>query len=103
LRSRSCAGESGSRPGATCAGVAGFFTGGSGWKARASITSGCNGFGGRRGCSGSLPRRRKRSRPPGDKRELLLAEYPHHVWAIDFQFVQTMDGRTLKFLNVIDA
>ena len=36
-----------------------------------------------------LPRRRKRS------------EYPHHVWAIDFQFDQTMDGRTLKFLNVV--
>ena len=33
---------------------------------------------------------------------LLRAEYPHHVWAIDFQFDQTMDGRTLKFLNVID-
>ena len=47
-------------------------------------------------------RRRKRSRPPGGKRELLRAEYPHHVWAIDFQFDQTMDGRTLKFLNVID-
>jgi putative transposase len=26
-----------------------------------------------------LPRRRKRSRPPGGKRELLRAEYPHHV------------------------
>ena len=49
-----------------------------------------------------LPRRRKRSRPPGGKRELLRAEYPHHVWAIDFHFDQTMDGRTLKFLNVID-
>jgi len=49
-----------------------------------------------------LPRRRKRSRPPGGKRELLRAEYPHHIWAIDFQFDQTMDGRTLKFLNVID-
>ena len=49
-----------------------------------------------------LPRRRKRSRPPEGNRELLQAEYPHHVWAIDFQFDQTMDGRTLKFLNVID-
>ena len=49
-----------------------------------------------------LSRRRKRSRPPSGKRELLRAEYPHHVWAIDFQFDQTMDGRTLKFLNVID-
>jgi transposase InsO family protein len=33
----------------------------------------------------------------------LRAEYPHHVWAIDFQFDQTMDGRTLKFLNVVDV
>jgi len=49
-----------------------------------------------------LPRQRKRSRPPGGSRELLRAEYPHHVWAIDFQFDQTMDGRRLKFLNVID-
>ena len=32
----------------------------------------------------------------------MRAEYPHHVWAIDFQFDQTMDGRTLKFLNVVD-
>jgi len=36
-------------------------------------------------------------------RELLRAEYPHHVSAIDFQFGQTMDGRALKFLNVIDG
>ena len=49
-----------------------------------------------------LPRKRKRARPTGGSRELLRAEYPHHVWAIDFQFDQTMDGRTLKFLNVID-
>jgi putative transposase len=49
-----------------------------------------------------LPRKRKRARPTDGSRELLRAEYPHHVWAIDFQFDQTMDGRTLKFLNVID-
>ena len=49
-----------------------------------------------------LPHRRKRSRPPGGKRELLRAEYPHHVWAIDFQFEQTMDVRVLKLLNLID-
>jgi transposase InsO family protein len=49
-----------------------------------------------------LPRKRKRFRPAGGGRELLRAEYPHHVWAIDFQFDQTMDGRMLKFLNVID-
>ena len=37
-----------------------------------------------------------------DEQKLLRAEYPHHVWAIDFHFDQTMDGRTLKFLNVIN-
>ena len=42
-----------------------------------------------------LPRRRKRSRPPGGKRELLRVEYPHQV----FHFDQTMDGRTLKFFT----
>ena len=49
-----------------------------------------------------LPRRRKRSRRTGGGRELLRSEYPHHIWAIDFQYDQTMDDRTLKFLNVID-
>jgi hypothetical protein len=70
--------------------------------AGASITSECNGYGVRKGCKAPLPRRRKRSRPTGGGRELLRSEYPHHVWAIDFQFDQTIDGRTLKFLNVID-
>jgi hypothetical protein len=31
----------------------------------------------------------------------LRAEYPHHAWANDFQFYQTMDGCTLKFLNLM--
>ena len=50
-----------------------------------------------------LPRKRKRARSTDGSRDVLRAEYPHHVWAIDFQFDQTMDGRTLKFLNVIDG
>jgi len=49
-----------------------------------------------------LPRRRKRSRPPDGSSGLLRAEYPHNVWAIDFQFDQTMDGRSLKFLTIVD-
>lgn len=48
------------------------------------------------------PHQRKRSRRSGGGRELFRSEYPHHVWAINFQFDQTMDGRMLKFLNVID-
>lgn len=32
----------------------------------------------------------------------LRASYPNHVWAIDFQFDQTRDGRVLKILNITD-
>jgi putative transposase len=49
-------------------------------------------------------RRRKRRRlgestvPAGR----LRAERPDHVWAFDFQFDQTADGRALKLLNIVD-
>jgi transposase InsO family protein len=32
----------------------------------------------------------------------LRAERPDHVWALDFQFDTTVDGRTLKLLHVVD-
>ena len=49
-------------------------------------------------------RRRKRQRlgtstTPADR---LTAEHPDHVWALDYQFDQTTDGRILKLLNVVD-
>jgi putative transposase len=50
------------------------------------------------------PRRRKRARlgtstcPP----ERLRANHRDHVWAMDFQFDQTADGRILKLLNIVD-
>jgi len=49
-------------------------------------------------------RRRKRQRlgastVPADR---LRAEAPDHVWALDFQFDQTADGRILKLLHVVD-
>ena len=49
-------------------------------------------------------RRRKRQRLgasscPADR---LAAEHPNHVWALDYQFDQTEDGRRLKLLNVVD-
>jgi putative transposase len=49
-------------------------------------------------------RRRKRQRlgvstTPADR---LAAEHPNHVWALDYQFDQTTDGRILKLLNVVD-
>jgi putative transposase len=48
--------------------------------------------------------RRKRQRLgtstcPADR---LAAEHPNHVWALDYQFDQTQDGRRLKLLNVVD-
>jgi putative transposase len=50
------------------------------------------------------PRRRKRQRlgdstVPADR---LRAEWPGHVWAIDFQFDQAFDGRAIKLLNIVD-
>jgi putative transposase len=49
-------------------------------------------------------RRRNRQRlgvatTPADR---LAAEHPGHVWALDYQFDQTTDGRMLKLLNVVD-
>jgi putative transposase len=49
-------------------------------------------------------RKRKRQRLgtstcPSDR---LRAEHPGHVWALDFQFDQTANGRILKLLNIID-
>jgi putative transposase len=32
----------------------------------------------------------------------LAAEHPNHGWALDDQFDQTLDGRILKLLNVVD-
>jgi putative transposase len=32
----------------------------------------------------------------------LAAEHPDHVWALDYQFDQTEDGRRSKLLNVVD-
>lgn len=44
-------------------------------------------------------RRLGTSTVPADR---LKAEYPNHVWALDFQHDATDDGRELKFLNVVD-
>jgi putative transposase len=49
-------------------------------------------------------RRRKRQRLGGSTcpADRLAAEHPNHVWALDYQFDQTVDGRILKLLNVVD-
>jgi putative transposase len=48
------------------------------------------------------PRKQKRARPADGSIRRHQAEHPHQVWAMDFQFDATADGRRLKFLNVID-
>ncbi len=48
------------------------------------------------------PRKQKRARPADRSVRRHQAEHPHQVWAMDFQFDTTADGRRLKFLNVID-
>jgi putative transposase len=49
-------------------------------------------------------RRRKRQRlgTSTTSAARLAAEHPDHVWALDYQFDQTTDGRILKLLNVVD-
>ncbi len=52
-----------------------------------------------------VPRRRRKRLRLGDSTvpaSRLRAERPNHVWAIDFQFDQTADGRVLKLLHVVD-
>ena len=47
-------------------------------------------------------RTRKRRRRHPDSKERLRAERPNQVWALDFQFDETTDGRRLKSLHVLD-
>jgi putative transposase len=51
-----------------------------------------------------VPRRRRKRLPLGDSTvpaERLRAERPDHVWALDYRFDQTADGRILKLLHVV--
>jgi putative transposase len=47
-------------------------------------------------------RTRKRRRVHPDTPERLRAERANQVWALDFQFDETADGRRLKLLNIVD-
>jgi putative transposase len=49
-------------------------------------------------------RRRKRQRLGNSTvpAKRLVAKHPDNVWALDFQFDQTADGRILKLLHVVD-
>ena len=52
-----------------------------------------------------VPQRKRKRRRLGESTvpaQRLRAERPHHVWAFDFQFDQTADGRVLKLMNIVD-
>ena len=52
-----------------------------------------------------VPERRRKRQRRGDSSVasgLLRASRPDEVWALDFQFDRTADGRALKLLNVVD-
>src|SRR5204862_5661729 len=52
-----------------------------------------------------VPQRRCKRRRLGESTvpaQRLRAERPNQVWAFDFQFDQTVDGRVLKLLNIVD-
>jgi putative transposase len=52
-----------------------------------------------------VPQRKRKRRRLGESTvpaQRLRAERPNQVWAFDFQFDQTADGRTLKLLNIVD-
>ncbi len=46
---------------------------------------------------------KRKVRRPGTGQPLARTEYPNYVWAIDFQFDETSDGRPLKLANIIDG
>jgi len=52
-----------------------------------------------------VPQRRCKRRRLGESTRpaaRLRAQRPNQVWAFDFQFDQTADGRVLKLLNIVD-
>ena len=52
-----------------------------------------------------VPQRKRKRRRLGESTvpaQRLRAERPNQVWAFDFQFDQTADGRALKLLNIVD-
>ena len=52
-----------------------------------------------------VPRRKRKRQRLGSSTTpaaRLRAQRPNHVWALDFQFDTTVDGRVLKLLHVVD-
>lgn len=49
-----------------------------------------------------LKKQKKKRRVGQRTADLCQAKYPHHVWSYDFVSDQTVDGRRIRFLTIID-
>ena len=56
----------------------------------------------RRGPEGALPETQEAAARHWHGRRRHVADRPNALWALDFQFDVTADGRTLKLLNIVD-
>ena len=65
-----------------------------------SITRRFNGFGVKRDCGAE--RRRRKRHGTSTAPDTVIADAPNRVWAVDFQFDVTTDGRTIKIVSIID-
>jgi transposase InsO family protein len=45
---------------------------------------------------------RKKRRIGEGRNQRLAAAHPDHMWALDFQVDVTVDGRQVRFLNIVD-
>ncbi len=71
-------------------------------KAGGSTTSGSSAFGAAEGLKVPYRKRKKPLRGKGVVMGAMCPIRPNVLWALDFQFDQTSNGKTLKLLNVID-
>src|SRR5215207_9746808 len=49
-----------------------------------------------------VPQRRRRKRVGASTAETVTADAPNRVWAVDFQFDSTTDGRPVKIVSIVD-
>jgi putative transposase len=49
-----------------------------------------------------VPQRRRRKRHGNSTADVPTADAPNRVWAVDFQFDVTTDGRPIKIVSIID-
>ena len=50
-----------------------------------------------------VPQKTRKRRRTGDREaQWLRAERPNELWALDYQYDQTADGRMLRLLNIVD-